>query len=256
MRAPFLCMFLLWLSCNTRPKPVDIGRNRVPGRLDFGYFTIKAPPDWKMLEEEGNDDAILGITNGKDTLFVDHLKFNQPFETPSDGRLYAMDTIDGFSVIVGIPKQQKEGFVELAFDEQPYNALHISGYVKDISVAFSIFESIHLPTGDPSKTGRLTLDRFKPWRLFSVSEGYPLFRENCGSCHHKYKWIIGPPLSPEYVKEKGEKWIIDWLGQKPAGQRDSTRLYCIRAPGLGREKITAIVKYMKASQKTYEVDIP
>jgi hypothetical protein len=245
MRALILCLCLFWLACNTHPEPVDIGWNRVPDRLEFYGFTLKAPPDWKKIEYEENDQTIEGLSNGKDTLLVEYLGNNRSHKVPGDaGHFYAVANIDGCYAIVTIPMEQ-QGTVEIMFDDEPYEGMYITGYVRDVQAVLSIFESIHFPSGDPTKTEPLTRDRFSPHQLFARSEGRALFQEHCASCHSKIKWIIGPPLSPEYVGKKGEKWIIDWLRHKPAAETDSTRLPCYRAPYLNFEQIRAVVNYLK-----------
>jgi hypothetical protein len=38
-------------------------------RLDYGVFTVQAPPEWRKFTERGIDSYIGGLTNGKDSLF-------------------------------------------------------------------------------------------------------------------------------------------------------------------------------------------
>ena len=237
---------MLCIACNNHSDPVDIGQNHVLGRLEFYGFTLEAPPDWKKIEYEENDEAIAGLSNGKDTLLVGSFGNNHPVRMPADeGQLYAAATLDGYPAVVTIPMRQKQGIVEVTFDDAPYEGMYISGYVRDVPTVLIIFESIHFPSGDPTKTDSLTSDRFSPRGVFVFSEGKALFQEHCASCHSKIKWIIGPPLSPEYVGEKGEKWIIDRLSHKSAASSPSTPLPCYRAPGLALDRRKAIVGYLK-----------
>jgi len=245
MRASLLYLSLFCLACNTRTDSVDIGRNHVPGRLEFSGFTLKAPPEWKRLQYEESDQTLDGLSNGKDTLLVEYFGNNRSHTVPGDGgHLYADAAIDGYSAIVTVP-MEKQGTVEIMFDDAPYEGLYITGHARDVPAVLSIFESIHFPSGDPAKTDSLTPDRFSSHQVLAGFEGRALFQEHCASCHSKIKWIIGPPLSPEYVGKKGEKWVIEWLRQKPAAETDSVPLPCYRASFLNLEQVRAIVKYLK-----------
>jgi cytochrome c2 len=243
MRAPFLCLFLFWLSCNTRPKPVDIGRNRVPGRLDFGAFTLKAPPDWKIFEEQGIDSYVGGLTNGTDTLRFDYGWYSHHIENFGDhSRLFAADTLDGFEAIISIPRQGKEGDIEMNIDLQSPNRFTIYGYTSDISGVLSILESIHFASGDPTKTNPLQLSRFVS---SDAPNGKAMFQTECGICHSKDRSGYTPALSRDYVQTKGEKWIIDWLSHSYKQPSDPSRAYCFGRRGLKMQEIKEIIAYLK-----------
>jgi hypothetical protein len=254
-----LPLFLLGCEASQRqsPRPGHPSENHVPGRLDFGAFTLKVPKGWTQFAKEGIDSYIGGFTNGKDTLQFEYGDYRDKLS--DDGipsRLYASDTIDGFPAIVSIPKEDKRGLVEMLIGDEDAQKLYIGGYTSDIPAALAIFESVHISTGDPTKTHPLTPDRFCPGRPPSATEGYSLFRANCSSCHNKYKVIIGPALLPDYIKQKGEKWLTNWLGHDPVVPNDSNQMYCLRAPLMDKQQLASLVNYLKASPRTYSIAEP
>ena len=103
-------------------------------------------------------------------------------------------------------------------DLKPPDRFTIYGIVEDIPTALSIFESIHFSSGDPAKTRPLTADRFVSGM---PPTGKATFLVYCRKCHSRRTQNIGQAMSSDYVRQKGEKWIADWLSHRPIFDRDT-----------------------------------
>ena len=96
-----LTIFLIILVFSCRSKDADWPT------LDFGYFQLKAPKEWKKIDGKGADTYLGGLTNGNDTLwFLYGRYFSGPDENESTKHLYGQDTINGYSAVVVLPKKE------------------------------------------------------------------------------------------------------------------------------------------------------
>src|ERR1700761_3791910 len=100
MNRVFLLLPLFLLACETSQqqgaRPGHPSENHVPGRLDFGAFTLKTPKEWTKFTEQGIDSYVGGLTNGKDTLEFDYGWWSHMIENYDDpSSVFAADTLDG-----------------------------------------------------------------------------------------------------------------------------------------------------------------
>ncbi len=239
--ASLLSIPLVLLACQHSPT-VDQGRRK---RLDYGVFTLQAPPEWKKFTERGVDSYIGGLTDGKDSLEFDYGWYSHEL-SPRDvdsTHLYASDSIDGFEAVLTIPKRDSIAPVELSMDLPDHIKLSFGGLVHDPRVALAIFQSLRFKQGDTTRNTRVTTDQFT---ASFPKTGHSMFQMVCNDCHSRTRFQGAPMLTPELVKRLGEDSIYRFLTHRYL-LPDSSSFHCPVFTNWSRSDIDQIVAYLRNS---------
>ena len=228
-------------------------------RLEYGGFVLKAPGDWVRYSLRGIDSYVGGLTNDTDKLEFDIGPYGEEIGGNGDpSRSYAMATIDGFSAVIGIPKNGGEGKYELELELPKHDKFLLSGHVRDTRVALGIFQSLTLDIGHPLQTDSLTLDRFT--HTYPVLVGKMIFYQNCSPCHTRYKIFTGPALSPEFLEPRDNHWMYRFLTHRSkmahdslwlATSREYNSIPCTEFPTLSGADVDQLMRWLRERQTTY-----
>jgi hypothetical protein len=90
--------------------------------------------------------------------------------------------------------------------------------------------------------GRFTLDRFVSNQ---PPTGGSMFRFYCGICHEQGRAHLTRPLNSYYVREKGEKWIVDFLTHPDRKADEPGHESCPERTKLTPRQIREIINYLK-----------
>jgi hypothetical protein len=238
-----LSLLVILSGCHHREsKTVDMSRWQ---RLDYGVFTVQAPPDWRKFTESGIDSYVAGLTNGTDSLEFDYGWYSyqlSPREVDSI-HLFASDSIDGYEAILAIPKRNVKASVELSMDLPEHNRLSFGGFVHDSRIAVAILQSLRFKGGDTTKNGRLTLDQFT---ASFPRTGKSLFQMDCSDCHSRTRLQGGPVLTSEFIGQLGNDSIYRFLTHRYPPPSDSN-FQCPVFTDWSRTDIDKIVAYLRNS---------
>ena len=201
--ASLLLIPLVLLAC--RPSAA-VDFRRWP-RLDYGEFTLQAPPEWKKFTEQGIDSYVAGLTDGKDSLEFDYGWYSYQL-SPRDvdtTHLFASDSIDGFEAVIAIPKHAGTAPVELSMDLPDRMKLSFGGIVHDPQVAIAIFQSLRFKQGDTTRNTPVTMGQFtasfpKTW--------HSMFQMVCSDCHSRTRFQGAPMLTPGLVNRLGKDFDL------------------------------------------------
>jgi len=221
--------------------------------LDFGAFKLKAPPNWSIVEQQGIDSYVGGLTNGKDTLWFDYgwYDVNLADEDTSVYR-YAKDTVNGLNATIMIPDTPGKGYISMYIPKvKGENKFTIWGTnLKNTETILNIYKSIQFKNSDTLQNPPLTFSKFISKARGS---GETLFYDNCASCHAIRKNITAPPLS-EVIPKRSNEWIYKFLTDRKKVKKDSTYqtliadydLYCLEFPHLSKDELDLIIDYIKS----------
>jgi len=82
--------------------------------LDFGVFKLKTPKYWTIVERQGIDSYVGGLTNGKDSLWFDYGWYSGDIDDELiESHLFAKDTINGLFARVAIPSKIGKGVIAI-----------------------------------------------------------------------------------------------------------------------------------------------
>ena len=220
--------------------------------LDFGTFKLKTPKGWSIIEEQGIDSYVGGLTNGSDTLSFDYGWYTAEIdETEHEKHLYAQDTINGLTAVLQIPKMDGNGSVVMFIPKvTSSNKFGIAGSnIKGTDTVLRIFKSIVFKQSDSTKNSLLIHSKFKEYPFGS---GRTLFHSSCTSCHTFNKNLTGPALR-EILNERSIDWIYQFLTNRKSVLTDSSykarlaeyQANCIEYPNLTKNDVIQIVEYIK-----------
>lgn len=210
--------------------------------LDFGSFKLKTPQGWKIFKENGVDSYVGGLTNGKDSMWFDYGWYSAEIDDEESSKhLYGQDTINGVVGTIQIPKVDGQGSIRLSIphvnDKDKFN---LGGYnIKGTGTILKIFKSIIFKESDTTKNSNLTLAKF---RDYPFGSGRTLYYSNCSSCHHPFKFLVGPPLQ-DVLHERNNDWVYRFLTKRESVTVDS--LYKTRVKEAGNikcQEFTALTK--------------
>ncbi|KAA2244826.1 cytochrome c [Chitinophaga agrisoli] len=208
-------LIFLYIACSNVPSPWQT--------LDAGVFKLKTPSGWWLYNSYGSDVLMGGLTNGKDSLnfVLGATAAHFPLGDTTKQR-YAGDTINGFSALVEIPKEDGDGFVLIKLvNVQGGNEFSLSG--KDIegtATVLEIFQSVSFKGSDPAPDKPLSFSDFHT--PASPRAGKLVFQMNCASCHNVHKKLTGPPFR-EILEQRNADYIYRFLTDKPSRGKDSLR---------------------------------
>lgn len=234
----------LTVSCKTRTDSWQT--------LDFRAFKLKTPRGWSIVEAQGYDSYVGGLTNGRDTLSFDYGWYTAEIdETEYKSHLYAQDTINGLTAVLQIPKVDGKGSIVMFIPKVTGSfKFGIAGNnIKGTDTILKIYKSIVFKQSDTTKNTLLTRSKF---REYPFGSGRTLFHYNCASCHTFNKKLTGPPLK-EILEQRNGDWIFQFLTNRKSISPDSSykaRLMeyqadCIEYPELTKNDIAQIVEYIK-----------
>jgi cytochrome c2 len=220
--------------------------------LDFGTFQLQTPKGWSIIEEQGIDSYVGGLTNCKDTLSFDYGWYTAEIdETEHEKHLYAQDTINGLTAVLQIPKVDGKGSVVMFIPKVTgSNKFGIAGSnINGTDTILRIFKSIRFKQSDTTKNSLLTRLKFKEYPFGS---GRTLFHSNCASCHTFNKNLTGPALKG-IVNERSGEWIYKFLTYRKSVAADSSykarlaeyQAECVEYPQLTKNDVAQIVEYIK-----------
>lgn len=115
-----------------------------------------------------------------------------------------------------------------------------SNYVTDKDAVFRIFKSVTFPHSDTTKSSNLTLAKFKEYPFGS---GRTMYYANCSPCHHQYKKLSGPALTPELLNSKTNEWLYTFFKVRQHLQKDSA--YLAREKEFGNMDCIELTDYSK-----------
>jgi hypothetical protein len=236
-----LSISLFLLACQRSP---TVDRRRWK-RLDYGVFTLQAPPEWKKFEEQGIDSYVAGLTDGKDSLEFDYGWYS-PELSPRDvdsTHLFASDSIDGYEAVIAIPRRDSIAPVELSMDLPNRIRLSFGGLVHDPRIAVAIFQSLRFKHGDTTRNTRITVDQFT---ASFPKTGHSMFQMVCNDCHSRTRFQGAPALTPELLGKLGNDSIYRFLTHRyPLA--DSNSFHCPNFTNWSRGDIDQIVAYIRNS---------
>lgn len=233
---------LFLLACQ-HSRTVDESRWK---RLDYGEFTLQAPPGWKKFTEQGVDSYVGGLTDGKDSLEFDYGWYSAEL-SPRDvdsTHLYASDSIDGYEAVLAIPKRDSTAPVELSMDLPDHIRLSFGGFVHDPRAAIAIFQSLRFKQGDTTRNTPVTTDQFT---ASFPKTGHSMFQMVCSDCHSRTRFQGAPALTPELVNQLGKDSIYRFLTHRSTAP-DSSTFHCPVFTGWSRDDIDRIVAYLRNSR--------
>jgi mono/diheme cytochrome c family protein len=121
------------------------------------------------------------------------------------------------------------------------NRLSFGGFVQHSRIAVAILQSLRFKSGDTTKNGQLTVDRFT---ASFPRTGKSLFQGNCSYCHYRNRVLIGPALTPELMNHLGNDSIYRFLTHR-SPTPDSNGLHCREFRDWSKSDIDKIVSYLK-----------
>lgn len=237
-------IILLTVSCQTKTESWQT--------LDFKAFKLKTPKGWSIIEAQGYDSYVGGLTNGRDTLSFDYGWYTAEIdETEHESHLYAQDTINGLTAVLQVPKVDGKGSIVMFIPKVTgSDKFGIAGSnIKGTETILKIYKSIVFQQSDTTKNGLLVPAKFKSYPFGS---GQTLFRGNCASCHTFNKHLTGPAIR-EIVNERSVEWIYQFLTNRKSIAVDSAQKErlkefqadCIQYPELTKKEVFNIVEYIR-----------
>jgi hypothetical protein len=221
--------------------------------LDFGVFKLKTPTNWTIVERQGIDSYVGGLTNGKDSLWFDYGWYSGDIDDELiETHLFAKDTVNGLFARVATPSKTGKGVIAMHIPKvKGDDKFTIYGHnVSNSDTVLKIFKSITFENSDTTRNPELTNADFKklPW-----GTGKTLYQQNCASCHAIRKELTGPPLF-ERLKVRDAKWIFKFLTNRKHVLTDTSyqtlnKRYeadCIEFPTLTDEAVETLVDYIKS----------
>ncbi len=222
--------------------------------LNFGEFTLKTPPDWKVFKESGIDSYVGGLSNGKDSLFFDLGWYSSElYLEDGDNSLFAQDTINGKIAVIKIPKNPGTGTIELSIPNVTKNdKFHLGGSnINNTEMILKIFKSIRFKGSDTSANGSLELSKFKE---FPHGSGETLFVTYCAPCHKRNKEFSGPALTSELLNSRSNEWLYTFLLDRKNLKIDSaykarfdkfSPSYCPEHSNFSKHDVEQLFSYLK-----------
>jgi hypothetical protein len=221
--------------------------------LDFKAFKLKTPKGWTIIEEQGIDSYVGGLTNGKDTLSFDYGWYTAEIdERDQEKHLYAQDTINGLLAIVQIPKVDGDGSIIMFIPnvEKQFKFGMVGTNIRGTDTILQIFKSITFKTSDTTKNSKLTRSKFKG---FPFGSGRTLFYNFCQSCHAINKIVDGPSME-NLIKNRSADWIYTFLTNRKLVASDSLHQSLVKVYGMQCEEfnnlskgdVEQIISYIKA----------
>lgn len=240
----FVIILLLTASCKEK--------NNDWQTLDFKVFKIKTPQGWKVLEEQGIDSYGGGLTDGKDTLWVDYGMYGSSIgdgETTVDK--VARDTINGIYVLVALHESSSGGSVSLHIPKVSEKVQFTARSNKfiDTGTIFKMFKTLIFKNSDTTINPPLTAGKFA---LVPHGGGKLIFQMNCIACHAMHKELTGPALG-SIVDKRSADWIYKFLTASNLAARESMQteiskayeIRCVRFPSLTRLDVDLLIGYVK-----------
>ncbi len=251
MRIFLTCLtFVLLIACNARKEQEE---EQAWHTLDLGAFKLTTPPGWSSFKERGIDSYVGGITNGKDSMWFDLGWYSAEIDGEDFGKhLYAQDTINGLIAVIELPKVDGKGSVRLSIprvnDKDKFN---LGGYnIKDSKTILKIFKSVVFEESDTTINGKLNLEQFKS---FDQGSGAALYSTACRNCHHRYRDLTGPALTPALLESRSAEWLSRFFSDRKSVLQDSAcqsrirefGLQCLELNGIPENEVEMLVSYIK-----------
>jgi hypothetical protein len=235
---------LLFVSCQTKIEDWQT--------LEFKAFKLKTPMGWSIIEAQGYDSYVGGLTNGRDTLSFDYGWYTAEIdESENERHLYAQDTVNGFTAVLKVPKTDGKGSIVMFIPKVVgSNRFGISGTdIKGTETILRIYKSIVFKQSDTTKNGLLLASKFKNYPFGS---NQTLYRAKCASCHAFHKHMAAPAIRA-IVNERSDVWIYQFLTNRKSLSVDSSQkvrvkefgAHCIENPELTQKEVSEIVEYIK-----------
>jgi hypothetical protein len=222
--------------------------------LDFGDFKIKTPTDWRKFKEQGVDAYVGGLTNGKDSLWFYYGWYISGFKDEEASKyLYAQDTVNGKIAAIKLPKKNGKGSIQMFINNvtEKDKFEFSSNYVEDTNTIFRIFKSVNFNNSDTTRNGILTQTKFKE---YPIGSGRTMYYANCSPCHHEYKNMTGPALTPELLDSRPKEWLYTFFKERKslvkdssflARQKEFSDLHCIELTDYSGQDVEQLISYLK-----------
>src|ERR1700733_2521977 len=242
-------LFCIFLACSPKAKTTQI--------LDFGTFRLTTPTDWHIINRQGTDSYIGGLTNGSDSCWVDYGREDVEFPHYSSYwyRLSG-DTVNGFPAVFSIPDSLQLGDVtmkipNLANDDR----FTISASkVKDLPTVLRICKSAIFRGSDSSTNPPL-----RELKYFdrTNADGKALFVANCQACHTMRGQVEGPRIQ-DLIVTRNADWLYRFFTDKGFRARDHFHqemkkafndVDCAEIDHLTKPEAVALFYYIKSQPK-------
>ncbi|MEI6949609.1 cytochrome c [Paraflavisolibacter sp. H34] len=219
--------------------------------LDCGYFKLRAPQEWSIVEKEGIDSYIGGLTNGHDSLWFDYGWYGVDLSgEDSISHKIAKDTVNGLRATITVPTTPGSGYIAMRIPRVAgKNQFTIWGKdIKDSGLILKIYKSIVFKNSDITFNPPLPESKFVQ---NPHGSGKGLFQQNCASCHAISKELTGPALY-DVVKKRNSGWIYQFLTNREAVATDTAYIALSKAyefrcpvfPLLTKQDVQSIVDYV------------
>lgn len=268
----YLLVFLLFLpACQYAPDTGNAFHDKAGDsaswrRFYYDGFALRTPGDWVRYSLQGRDSYASGLTNGTDSLIFDFGDY-APRVGVNGGanRLFAAAKIDGFPAVFSIPVKPGQNDCELEIYLSDRDRFYLGGRVRDTHVALAIFQSVTFDDGHPQQTDSLLQARFSADIPKTSDNARALFDQYCAQCHSRYKLIIGPALSAEFLRGRSDQWIYQYVTHRKKLTHDSLWLAtskefnnvpCMEYPDLSRTDIDLMLSWLRTPETRRVESIP